>query len=108
MSFDASYVDEGATEKLAGVTFAFVCVDTGSARAAIFDLLTRLGIPFIDVGMGLNRRKGVSLKGRTRVTYYSVEDAAAVRDNGYADLKADPEGLYRTNVQISVLNVTEI
>lgn len=103
LNFDASYVDEGAVEKLTGVTFAFVCVDKGPARAVIFDLLIRLGIPFLDVGMGLSRRNG-ALKGMTRVTYFSAEDAAAVRDKGYVDLKADPEGLYRTNVQISELN----
>ena len=103
MSFDASYVDDGVAGQLAGVTFAFVCVDKGPARAAIFDLLMRLGIPFIDVGMGLSRRD-CALKGMARVTYYSVKDAAAVRAKGYADLKVDPEGLYRTNVQISELN----
>jgi hypothetical protein len=41
------------SEMLEGVTFAFVCVDRGSARAGIFDLLISRGIPFIDVGMGL-------------------------------------------------------
>lgn len=85
------------------MTFAFVCVDKGPARAAIFDLLIARNIPFIDVGMGLSRRKGV-LNGMTRVTYYSAQSAAAVRDKGYADLKENPDGLYRTNVQISELN----
>lgn len=103
LTFDTTYVDAEAAEKLAGVTFAFVCVDKGPARAGIFELLISLGIPFIDVGMGLSRRDG-GLKGMTRVTYYSAENAPVVRDKGYAELAAAPDGLYRTNVQISELN----
>ena len=98
-----TYLDETVEAALSEVTFAFVCVDKGPARAVIFDVLMRLGIPFIDVGMGLSRRNG-ALGGMTRVTYYSAKDASAVRSKGYADLKENPEGLYRTNVQISELN----
>ena len=54
------------------VTFAFVCVDKGSSRAGIFDLLISKGIPFIDVGMGLNRKRG-PISGLLRTTYYSAE-----------------------------------
>jgi hypothetical protein len=49
------YVDRSSTADFEGVTFAFVCVDKGSARAEIFDLLISMRIPFIDVGMGLPR-----------------------------------------------------
>ena len=52
------YIDATCAQDLQGVTFAFVCVDKGSSRAAIFDLLIEMGIPFIDVGMGLDRNHG--------------------------------------------------
>ena len=73
------YVDRTSANDLAGVTFAFVCVDKGSARAEIFNLLISLRIPFIDVGMGLNRKQG-ALSGTIRATYYSAENAAKVRE----------------------------
>jgi hypothetical protein len=85
------------------VTFAFVCVDKGSSRAAIFDLLISKGIPFIDVGMGLGRKDN-SLNGMLRTTYYSAEQGPKVRDKGLADLADTPDDLYRTNIQIGELN----
>ena len=55
------FVDATCEEDFKGVTFAFVCVDKGSSHAGIFDLLMKLGIPFIDVGMGLNRKQGMGM-----------------------------------------------
>ncbi|UFW92245.1 hypothetical protein BjapCC829_49960 (plasmid) [Bradyrhizobium barranii] len=51
LSLKQKYIDAACPEELDGVTFAFVCVDKGSSRAAIFDLLLSKKIPFIDVGM---------------------------------------------------------
>jgi len=85
------------------VTFAFVCVDKGSARAEIFDLLIGLRIPFIDVGMGLNRKQG-ALSGTIRATYYAVSNAAEIRNMQLAEMADDPDDIYRRNVQISELN----
>lgn len=96
-------LDDSCTEDLNGVTFAFVCVDKGSARTGIFDLLISMGIPFIDVGMGLNRKRG-PLNGQLRVTYYSSEKGQNVRDKGLAPLVDSQDDLYKTNVQISELN----
>lgn len=97
------YVDHSSTGDFDGVTFAFVCVDKGSARAEIFDLLISMRIPFIDVGMGLDRKQG-ALSGTLRATYYAIDNAAAVRDLGLAEMVDDPEDIYRTNVQIAELN----
>ena len=85
------------------MTFAFVCVDKGSSRAGIFDLLISKGIPFIDVGMGLNRTRG-PLNGMLRTTYYSAEHSQKVRAKGLAPLVDSPDDLYQTNIQISELN----
>ena len=86
-----------------GVTFAFVCVDKGPARATIFDLLIGLKIPFIDAGMGLNRKRG-ALAGTLRATYYSADNAAQVRELRLADEADEPDDIYRRNVQIAELN----
>lgn len=97
------YIDRSSASELEGVTFAFVCVDKGSARAEIFDLLMELGIPFIDVGMGLNRKQG-PLAGTIRTTYYSVENVEHARQLRLAEMADDPNDEYRTQVQISELN----
>lgn len=97
------FFDETCTDDLHGVTFAFVCVDKGSCRARIFDLLISRNIPFIDVGMGLNRTRG-PLNGQLLTTYYSREGGQDVREKGLAQLADKPDDLYRTNIQISELN----
>jgi len=103
LNLKQKFVDDACAEDFKGVTFAFVCVDKGSSRSGIFDLLTRLRIPFIDVGMGLKRKDG-PLDGMLRVTNYSVERVRELREKGYAPLTDDPDDLYRTNIQIGELN----
>lgn len=96
-------VDLSCEDDLTDVTFAFVCVDKGSSRREIFDLLMKLEIPFIDVGMGLNRKQ-TAINGMLRTTYYEPGNAQAMRDRSLADLSDDPDDEYRVNVQISELN----
>jgi hypothetical protein len=101
--FERKFIESSSTAELDGVTFAFVCVDKGSARAKIFDLLISKGIPFIDVGMGLHRKRE-PINGLIRATYYSTEDAQRVRNKGLATMADEPDDIYRTNIQISELN----
>lgn len=103
LSFAPKYVDASCTSDLHGVTFAFVCVDKGEARRGIFDLLLANRIPFIDLGIGLKRQDG-PLKGTVRMTYYSAEHGARVRDKGYAELATATEDLYRSNIQTAEIN----
>jgi hypothetical protein len=103
LSIIHKFIDASCSDELSGVTFAFVCVDKGSSRAGIFDLLISKGIPFIDVGMGLSRKNG-SLNGMLRTTYYSVEDARKMRDMGLADLSDSIDDLYKENIQLGELN----
>jgi hypothetical protein len=100
---ERKFIDASSGADFEGVTFAFVCVDKGSARAGIFDLLISRGIPFIDVGMGLDRRRG-PINGMLRATYYSAEDGQKVRDKGLAEMSDQPDDIYRTNIQISEIN----
>lgn len=101
--FSPCYVDRDSSALLEGVTFAFVCVDKGSSRAGIFELLIALKIPFIDVGMDL-RKIRTGLTGLLRMTYYPIEQAEWIRDQGLADLSDSEAGLYRTHIQIGELN----
>lgn len=103
LSAEPKFVDASSEPDFIGVTFAFVCVDKGSSRSGIFDLLLAKRIPFIDVGMGLNRKRG-SLNGMLRTTYYSAERGEAVRKQGLADMGDHPDDLYRVNIQIGELN----
>ena len=103
LSIAPKNIDATCHADLEGVTFAFVCVDKGSARSEIFDLLIGMDIPFIDVGMGLIRL-GSPLAGNLQTTYYSVENAEQVRGFGYAQTADDPNEEYKVNVQISELN----
>ena len=103
LSIEAKYVDPSTAKDFDGVTFAFVCVDKGSARREIFDLLMAKSIPFIDVDMGLHRRDE-RLAGMMRTTYYSSEDGARVRDKQIAELQDSADNIYRTSIQIAELN----
>lgn len=103
ISFVPKFIDASCRQDLEGVTFAFVNVDKGSSRAGIFDLLLSMGIPFIDVGMGLNR-KHKAINGMLRMTYYSAEDGQVQREKNLAPLTDNPDDLYKTNIQISELN----
>jgi hypothetical protein len=97
------FIDASSADDLKGVTFAFVCVDKGTSRGGIFDVLISMKIPFIDVGMGLEREQH-ALNGMLRSTYFSADTGAQVRAQRLADTVADPEGLYKTVIQISELN----
>lgn len=103
LTSEPKFIDATCSTDLDGVTFAFVCVDKGTSRAGIFDLLISKRIPFIDVGMGLKRKNG-SLNGMLRTTYYSAEDGQKVREKGLAELVDSPDDMYRINVQIAELN----
>lgn len=97
------FIDSSSAADFEGVTFAFVCVDKGSARAEIFNLLISRGIPFIDVGMGLDRNRG-PVNGMLRATFYSAEHGQKMCDKGLAEISDQHDEIYRTNIQISEIN----
>jgi hypothetical protein len=101
--FDRGYFGADSAEKLSGVTFAFVCVDSGPARAEIIAVLIGLGIPFVDVGMGLNRNHG-SINGTLRTTLFSKEAGAKVLAERLVPTHEAPDDVYNTNIQIAELN----
>lgn len=98
-----NYILADSDAEFEGVTFAFVCVDKGASRAGIFELLVKLRIPFIDVGMGLDRERG-AISGTIRTTYYPPECAPDLIGRKLAPMTDIPDDVYRNNIQISELN----
>jgi len=103
LTLETKFIDESSDAELTGVTFAFVCVDKGSSRAKIIDLLIARGIPFIDVGMGLNRKRG-PIAGSLRATYFAADKGAEVRDQQLVPTHDTKDEIYKTNIQIAELN----
>lgn len=103
LKMEPEFIMSDSEEDLKDVTFAFVCVDKGASRAAIIELLIKMSIPFIDVGMGLQRDNG-SIGGMIRTTYYPVAEAQKIADKKLAPMADYPDDVYRTNIQISELN----
>jgi hypothetical protein len=97
------YIFADSIADLQGVTFAFVCVDKGSSRKEIFDVLVKQHIPFTDVGMGLSKYKG-AIDGMVRTTYYSVESAPEMVAKKLAPMHDEADDIYKTNIQLSELN----
>lgn len=103
VNFYSKYINCDSEGELEGVTFAFVCIDSGDSRREIFDLLVRMKIPFIDVGMGLDKDTGL-ISGTLRTTYFSEESAQSTIDKRLAPLSDIPDDVYKSNIQISELN----
>lgn len=103
LSIKPLFVDAACDAELDGVTFAFVCVDKGSSRKRIFDLLISKNIPFVDVGMGLNRKPG-PISGTVRTTYYPQDVGQAVREKAYSPETDPADDVYKTNIQIAEVN----
>jgi hypothetical protein len=88
---------------LQGISFAFLCLDTGKAKRAIVDWLLENRIPFIDVGMGIVRAPS-GLQGIVRVLTCTPakRDHLSRRMSFGEDDEAENE--YATNIQIAELN----
>jgi hypothetical protein len=87
---------------LDGVTFAFICIHGGEAKRVAVEKLEALGVPFIDVGMGLELIDG-SLGGIVRVTASTPEKREHVQGRlSFGAPEADD--LYASNIQVADLN----
>ncbi|MCK9622899.1 MAG: ThiF family adenylyltransferase [Methylobacter sp.] len=98
------YIDGSNIYDLIGFDFVFVSVDDGPSRKLICEYLQNNGVPFIDVGMGLEKNDETnSLFGLCRVTMGTSEkyDHLAAR-LPFVDDKSD--ALYRSNIQVADMN----
>lgn len=90
--------------ELEGFDFVFVCVDKGSSRRVIAEGLLRLGIPFIDTGIGVGLEEE-RLDGCARATFIrpGTEWAEVERLLPFGDDNEEDE-IYRTDIQIAAVN----
>ncbi|MGP8016815.1 MAG: ThiF family adenylyltransferase [Thermoplasmata archaeon] len=94
-------IDEATVGELKVMDFVFLCVDKGGPKRLMVDYLVDNGIPFVDVGMGLNVQDG-ALGGLVRVT-----TSTPTRHNHLAARIPYTDGEdneYSRNIQIADMN----
>ena len=96
-------VDASNVDLLAGVTFAFVCMDRNEPKRIIVEALEDLGVPFVDVGMGIEVVGG-SLGGILRVTASTPEKRDHIYEGRISFTDDDEEDVYASNIQVADLN----
>jgi tRNA A37 threonylcarbamoyladenosine dehydratase len=99
-----TFVDASNVECLRGMDFVFLCLDHGRAKQAIVEKLEEFGIPFVDVGMGIELVDD-SLIGVLRVTTSTAAKRDHVREKNRITFTGDGrEDVYSRNIQIAELN----
>ena len=95
------YVNETNIHDFSVYDFVFISVDSNKSRSFITKALLDLKVPFIDVGMGVNRI-GDKLLGTIRVTAATISKNDHLEHRIGEDEVAENE--YATNIQIGDLN----
>ncbi len=91
-------------EELRDIQFVFLCLDSGEFKDAIMKRLEESGVPFIDVGMGVQEKDG-ALTGILRVTTSTPAKRDHVRANQRVSFApAAGENEYSRNIQVADLN----
>lgn len=88
---------------LDGITFAFLSMDAGEKKRAVVAKLEALGVPFIDVGMGLELTNG-SLGGILRVTTSTPTKREHVHQGRISFAGGGGQDVYASNIQVADLN----
>lgn len=88
---------------LDGITFAFLSMDAGEEKRAVVAKLEALGVPFIDVGMGLELTNG-SLGGILRVTTSTPTKREHVHQGRITFAGGGGRDVYASNIQVADLN----
>jgi hypothetical protein len=96
-------IDADRLHLLEGLSFVFVCIDSGTAKRLIFQKLEALGISFIDVGMGLNLVDD-SLGGILRVTTSTPDKRNHIYQDKINFSGGDENDIYASNIQVADLN----
>ena len=100
--FIHEYADESTCADLQSMDFVFVAIEGGDSRKFVTEKLGEFGVPFIDVGMGINEQDA-SLFGTLRVMLST--DKSRDRINSILPLTGgDDEGVYSSNIQVADLN----
>ncbi len=96
------FIDESTVDSLRSMGFVFVAVDKGDARKLLVEKLEEFGVPFIDVGMGVEEADS-SLFGQVRVTASTDASREIVRPTLPVAAREDDDD-YSRNIQIAELN----
>lgn len=97
------HLTEANVTELNGADFVFICMDAGDAKKALVSKLEEFGIPFVDVGMGLEITEGDSLVGILRVTTSSAAKRDHVYEKHRISFDGDGNDVYH-NIQVADLN----
>ena len=102
------YVTTDNLTDLDNCSFVFLSIDSGTARGEISNYLISKGIPFIDVGLGIERVESengeISLRGSCRVTLVTPDKHDHVNDH-LIFTDDDPEvAIYNSNIQVADMN----
>lgn len=95
-------ITAATVELLRGLSFVFLCIDGGPHKRLIVERLEEWGIPFIDVGMGVQLVDG-KLRGALAVTT-SIPQNREVARKRISFVDAGVENEYDRNIQIVELN----
>jgi len=98
----AEYVGSENVELLREMQFVFLCMDGPAAKKMIVEKLEEFGVPFIDVGMGVNVTDNM-LGGILRVTTSTPERRGHFRSRAPM-AEGDGHNEYARNIQIADLN----
>jgi molybdopterin/thiamine biosynthesis adenylyltransferase len=96
-------LDQNNLRLLNGLDYVFICVDDGPSRQLIAQACHGAGIPFVDVGMGLN--KGTNgLYGFVRTAGGQQGDFEKLNGSPYLPAENAHDQEYRNQPQIAELN----
>lgn len=96
------YLESSNLNYLVGMDFVFLCLEAGEAKQTIIAKLEEIGIPFIDVGLGVDLVDG-SLGGIIRITTSTSENRESLKKR-ISLSSANRNDDYSRNIQIADLN----
>lgn len=99
----AEHVTEANLNLLDDTTFVFIAMDDATAKRTIVDHLSGRGIPYIDVGMGVEETDG-RLAGLLRTTFHDPGTDATPRRSSSIPTPAEERDDYDRNIQVADLN----
>lgn len=98
------YMDSSNINQLNGMDFVFICLDKNDVKKSFVEKLDEFGIPFIDVGMGVDLVDD-KLFGILRVTTSTQGKRDHIKGkNRISFTDGDADDDYKTNIQIAELN----
>lgn len=98
-------VDETNAEALRSLDFVFLAIDSGPAKKLLLAKIEEFGLPFIDVGMGLEVSDDQQVHGTLRVATSTPEKRDHIGARNRIPCGENPvNDIYATNIQVADLN----